>query len=772
MKVVTKKEDNLVLQLWNKFVPFWPLFLVLIVIFLAGAWAYLQYKAPLYQATASILIKDEKKGSDDSKLSESLNYLSSKKIVENEIEVLKSNSLLKEVVLNLNLYAAVYEEGKFKPTLLYENAPVTIIHKDADTLRTDQKVYFSIQRSTGKVVINDKVYPYDEWVNTRIGMVMFIAKSGYVPSDKPLFFTLTNPKVMVNALGSMLNVSSVSKLSSVIGLSIMDQSSVRAEDILREILTGYNKILSDEKNTLAKNISSSVEDRLNYVKQDLDSIERKIQQFKANGALDISSQGKLFLENVSTNDQKLSEINMQMAVLNQVGNYIQSKNNVGGIVPSTLGVSDPMLSQLLNKLYDAELQYEKLKKTTAENNPVLVAVTDEIKKIKPGILENIESQRRSLSVSKNNLYATNGAYSSIMQAIPQKERDLVEISREHSIKSNIYNILLQRREEAALSYSSNTLNNKVVDEPESSQGPVSPNKKLIYLASIVFAMAVGVSLIVGKELLSSKILYRNEIEQLTTFPVIGEIAYEKSNNPLAIADGKRGLVAEQFRKLRASIYHMGMVENKKKILITSTISGEGKSFVAANLGLTLALAGKKVILLEFDLSNPALSEKLDVNEEKGISSYLQGESEAEEIIKPTDASRNLFIIPCGDLPDNPSELIMNGKVQELFAYLEGKFDHIIVDSAPVGALSDAYILSPLCDSTLYIVRHNYTPKAGLQRLEGENNIELLKNVTIVFNGVQPRGFSKSDYGYGYGYTKGYLNQPKPRKTKLLDNKTV
>jgi len=772
MKMGKKKEENLVLQLWNKFFPYWPLFLVLLAVFVAGAWAFLQYKAPLYRASASILIKDEKKGSDESKLSESLDYLSSKKIVENEIEVLKSKSLVKQVVFDLNLYASVYQEGRFRPDLLYEQSPIKIHYRNPDTIRTSQKVYFSYEPSRQQVIVDNYRYSLNEWVKTPYGVMRFVPNAtNFKRTEKPLYFTLTSPKFVVNSFESRLAVASVSKLSSVVSLSIMDESPVRAEDFLKGVLTGYNKILSDEKNNLAANTSSFVEDRLKYIKQDLDSIERKIQQFKSRGAIDISSQGRLFLENVSTNDQKLSDINMQMAVLKQVQSYVQSKNSAGGVVPSTLGVNDPMLSQLLSKLYDAELQAEKLKKTTAENNPTMIAVTDEINKIKPSVLENIESQQRSLLASRNNLSATNGAYSSIMQQIPQKERELVDISREHSIKSNIYNFLLQRREEAALSYSSNTLNNKVVDEPEATPGPVSPNRNLIYLISIFLAVAVSVSLVVGKELLSSKILYRTEIESLTSFPVIGEIAYEKAHHPLVISEGKRGLIAEQFRKLRASLYHLGITGHRKKIMITSTISGEGKSFVAANLGLTLAMAGKKVILLELDLSNPSLSEKLDVHDEKGITSFLQGESLPDEIIRSTEASKNLFIIPSGDLPDNPSELIMNGKVVELFNYLEDKFDHIIVDTAPVGALSDAYILSPLCDSTLYIVRHNYTPKAGLERLDQDNHINLLKNVTIVFNGVQSRGFSKNDYGYGYGYTYGYLNA-KPKKTKLLDNKNA
>lgn len=772
MKSGSKKDENLIIGLWNKFFPYWPLFIVLILIFLAGAWTYLQYSTPLYQASASILIKDEKKGSDESKLSESLNYLSSKKIVENEIEVLRSKLLMKQVVKSKRLYASVFEEGKLKPKLAYSTSPINIEYRNIDTLNKKKKVYFLYNDTAQKVIINDQAYPANQWVTTSYGVMKFVPRANYKVSKNALFFTLDNLKEVVNNFASKLTVSSVSKLSSVISLSIRDESPERAEDVLREVLAGYNKILSDEKNNLASNTSTFVEERLRNEKHDLDSIERKIQKYKSSrDALDISSQGKLYLENVSSNDQKLSEVNTQLSILKQLRGYLVSKNNSGGIVPSTVGVNDPLLSQLLNKLYDAELQYEKLKKTTAENNPVLVSLADEINKIKPSILENIESQQRSLQLNKNNLNATNGSYTSMMQAIPQKEKELVDISREYSIKSNIYNFLLQRREEAALSYSSNTLNNRVVDEPESSTAPVSPNRNLIYLISIILAFIVGISLVIGKELLSRKVLYRYDIENLTNFPVIAEISYEKTKNPLVISGPSRSLIAEQFRRLRASLSYVGIVDGKKKILITSTISGEGKSFIAANLGLTLAIAGKKVIILELDLTNPSLSDKLDVYEQKGLTSYLQGESLPEEIIRKTEASKNLFIIPAGDLADNPSELIMNRKIEDLFAYLEERYDYVLVDTAPVSALSDAYILSPLCDSTLYIVRHNYTPKAGLQRLDENNKINELKNVAIVFNSVEPRGFSKSDYGYGYT-SYGYLNNPKNKSTKRLNNKNA
>ncbi|HTM93134.1 MAG TPA: polysaccharide biosynthesis tyrosine autokinase, partial [Flavisolibacter sp.] len=501
----------------------------------------------------------------------------------------------------------------------------------------------------------------------------------------------------------------------------------------------------------------------------LDSIERKLQEYKSSrGAYDISSQSKLFLDNVSNNDNKLSDINIQLSVLNQVENYVTSKSSSGAIVPSTLGISDPLLSQLLDKLYDLELQHEKLKRTTAENNPLLVSVTDQITKIKPSILENIRSQRKSLEASKVNLSATNGSYSSILQTIPQKEKDLVNISREQSIKSGIYTFLLQKREEAALSYSSTVANNRVIDKAESSGNPVSPNKRNIYLAFVVAGMALGIGSITLKEALNNKILYREELEQLTTYPIIGEINFQKKKIDLVMEDDRSLIVAEQFRKLRATLGFMKINSSIKHILVTSSIPQEGKSFTTANLGLTLAMAGKKVILIEFDLINPSLSRKFEINSSKGVTDFLTGECEPEEIIKRTVANENLFVIPSGSLPHNPSELILNGKVEGLLNYLDHVFDYVIIDSTPVCALSDAYVFSPMCDITLYMVRHGITPKILIRRLERNDMTKNLKNVGIVFNGIKSRGFFKKDnneYGYGYNYIYN-------RKSKKSFNRKV
>ena len=459
---------------------------------------------------------------------------------------------------------------------------------------------------------------------------------------------------------------------------------------------------------------------------------------------------------------------MQLSALNEVEKYVKDKESSGGIFPSMIGLKDQMLPELLTKLNNHELEYERLKKTTAENNPVLTSIKEQINKIRPGILENIRNQRANLQASKLNLHSTSNSYSSVLQSIPQKERELVDISRQQGIKSNLYAFLLQKKAESELAKISHITDTRIVDNAQASSEPVSPKSKLIYIVAFIISLVIPAGFVSIKEFLNRKILFRHEIESLTNTPIIGEISFDKSKDPLVIQEGKRTFIAEQFRRMRTSLGYLGGNSGKKKILVTSSLSGEGKSFVAVNLALSLALTDKKVVLLELDLANPSLSTKLNVSYEEGVSNYLRGECEPEDIIKRTAANSNLFFFPSGPLPDNPSELLMSGKLKELINYLEEAFDIIIIDSAPASLLSDAYVLSPMCDVTLYVVKHKFTPKSYLERLDEDNTVNQLNNMRIVFNGIQSRGFTKNGYGYGYGY--GYIHNNGVKTKKRYSKK--
>jgi tyrosine-protein kinase Etk/Wzc len=773
-KIREERDENMMQQFVSKYVPYWPLFLLSIVIAIGVAYTYLRYTTPVYEATATIIIKDDKKGNEESKLVESLDQISSKKIVENEVEVIQSRKLMENVVKSLRLYAPVYEKGDLHDVLAYTKSPISILSVYPDSLKFAEKIMFEYDNNAGQIVINNKYkYSLDQIVETPFGKLKFIANKNYSSSNAPvkqLYFNLSPVKGIVSSFLSALKVEPSSKLSSVVDLSYRDVDPLRAENILDQLIIAYQQSANEEKDALARNTLLFVNERLNIVSHDLDSIEKKVQKYKSgNQAVDISTQGQLFLQNVNANDQKLGDVSTQIAVLDQVESFVKSKeNSSGGIVPSTLGVNDPVLSQLIDKLYTSELEYSQLKKTVGENNPSLLAIADRINKIKPSILSNISSQRQSLNATRQNIYSNNGSYNSLLQNVPQKERQLLEISREQQLKTSLYAFLLQKREESELSYASAVSNSRVVDYAQAGPNPVSPNRNLIYILCILLLTGLCAAVIFVKEFLTGKVLYRHEIEALTSFPIIGEIAFDRSKDKIVIEKGRRSFIAEEFRKLRISLSFLGIDSSRKKILITSSISGEGKSFIAANLAVSLSLTGKRVVIVDMDLNNPTIDKLLNIKREEGVTEFLEGESDPEEIIRNVAEHENLFFVSAGvDLPENPSELLSNGKVNELINYLENSFDLVIIDTSPMVLVTDGYLLTGLCDATLYVIRHHYTPKMLIKRLDENTNINPINNPAIVFNGVKMRGFFKNNYGYGYDYVYGNKDRKKENKKPIV-----
>lgn len=765
-------DSNLLKHIMFRYFPYWPLFLSLMIICAAGAYIYTHLATPVYESTAKILIDDEKKGTKESEAIESLDKISSGKIIENEIEIIQSKSLLNEVVNKLGLYASVHRENTFRNTSAYTTSPVSILIQDTDKIVATDKIPFTLNKKNNLVTVGLKTYSINQWNNTKYGVIKFVPNKNYINNKDTgkFYFQLLPVKDVVNSIAGNLTVAAPTKESSILNLSLKDADAIRGKNTLNEILVAYKLSVNKEKNTLAASTLDFIDSRLSNVGHELDSIEGKVQQFKSgDDAVDVSTQSKLYLQNVNDNNQKLSDINIQLDALNQVQNYVQSKNENDGIVPSLGNINDPLLTQLLDKLATAQIDYDNLKKTTGENNPIVVSVQQQIQKIKPNILENIQSHKNILLATKENLSAINYAFSGRINSIPGKERQLTDISRQQSIKNDLYDFLLQKKEETSLSLLSNQSGSKIIDQADFSNDPVSPNKKLAYIASFIIALFTGIGIVMSKESLGQKIMFRHDIEKLTNNPVIAEItAGDLKDNNLLEYDTKT-LLGQQFRNLRTALGYFNVNSaRRKRILITSAISGEGKSFIAANLAITLAITGKKVVLVDFDLNNPSLSKKLGFDKEKmGIADYLIDNVSPEEIIQETNFHKNVSGISAGNLSDDAAEIITGEQVETLLNYLDNNFDYIIIDSAPIVHVSDAYMLSSFCDTTLYVIRHSYTPKVFIEQIEENDKTNGLKNVAIVFNDVRNRGYKNKYYGYGHTYSYLYNNKKSTKQIALL-----
>ncbi|HTM92875.1 MAG TPA: polysaccharide biosynthesis tyrosine autokinase [Flavisolibacter sp.] len=759
------KETNLVSSLLFRFLPYWPLFILLMLLCLTGAWLYLRYATPMYEADATVLIKDEKKGADESNMQEALNIPLGKKIVENETEVLRSRKLVNEVVNKLRLYAQVFEEKNPKPVPAYTTSPVIIQAANPEALVEADKVYFSLKKGES-VIINNKAYPLNRWVSTPYGELKFEANPALTNKEtRLLFFQLYNPQQITSSILANLKVESAGKLSTVVNLSLRDQVPARAEDVLNELIAAYNQSSIDDQNKLAINTLSFIDNRLKTIEKELDSIEGHIQKYRSDkGVVDLGEQGKHFLESVGDNDRKLSEVNIQLAVLDQVEHYLNSNSQENGpaIIPSSLGLTDPTLNQLMERLYQAEIEYQKLRTTTGGKNPLIEPVLNEIGELRPRILENVRSQRTNLLVSKNNLASTNSGYNSVLNSLPQRERELTEISRQHTVKNSVYSFLLEKREQTAMSISSTTADLKVVDGAVSSTDPVSPKKPFAYMIAIFAALGLSIGGVSARELLSNKVLFRSDIESITKVPVAAEIVNTKKKESLINTSSKVSFAAEQFRQLRTAIglNHIPL-QDSKKILVTSSIAGEGKSYICSNLAISLALATKKVVVVDLDIRSPKLSSMFNVSGKPGLAEFLEGKKGLDDIVCTTNYP-NLYVIGAGNGAEDLRDLLLSSKLNDLLSRLATQFDYVIMDTAPIEPVTDAHVLSKYCDITLLIVRHSYTPKSIVQLLDNKN-LQLLKNPYIVFNAVRPRGIFKGKYGYGYGY--GYQSVYHEKKAK-------
>ena len=768
-----KNQNSFLSSLKFRYLPYWPVFLFLVVVCVACAYVYVSITPPVYNVAATMSIKDERKGVEDSKLMESLNIYTAKTIVENETEVLHSKTLMRDVVRNLNLYAPVSEKGKYRTSTAYTTSPVAIEAQNPDDIKVSvPNIPFVYSKNdNGYVRIQNTNYPLNQWVKTPYGVLKFVRNPHQTAQPKgPLFFSLDNVEQVSNGLLLGLEVSTSSKGSTIIDLNFKDESPQRGVDLLDNLIDTYNKAAVKEKNVLAASTLAFLDDRLKNVEKELSDIETKIQQFKSQqGVVDLSEQGRMYLQNLGVNDQKAADISVQMAVLDQVENFAKSNNANMGIVPSTVGVSDPNLNDLVKGLSEAELEYDKQSKISGENNPIVVGIRDRIQKLKPTILANIKGQRNALLASKKNIASTAGSYNSNLQTIPGKEKELLEISRQQAIKSSVYSFLLQKREETELTYASAVADSRVVDSAQADDFPESPKKSFAYLAALIAALGLGVAFVSAKELFSSKVLFRGDIEDHSDMPIVAELANIKSDEPIAINSPNNLYITEQFRHLRASIGLFSNREMKKKILVTSSITGEGKSFVSSNLAVSLAATRKKVVLVDLDLRNPKSSEIFNLDKDNGTINFLEGNCSIEEAIAQT-VYENLSVIPVGTGTGDPTELLLDTRLNDLFHYLESKYDYIIIDTAPVDPVADAYLLTEYVDMTLFVVRHNYTPKATIQSLETSGKIKDLKNPVIVFNSVKGRGFFRKGYGRGYGYGNRYQYQDSVYRAKAITAK--
>jgi tyrosine-protein kinase Etk/Wzc len=761
-----------------KHLSYWKWFACSFFLALIIAFFYLKLQTPQYNIQSSIQIKEDKNKSDQDDLIKQLNMFASDKGVDNEIELLKSYTLMQKVVSALNLNVQYFEshspvlnfngflrlnfnaresiDDYFRDKELYTQSPFTL-----EVIRPNAIIYEHPLELTlvnpNTIKLNGVTIPLDKETETPYGLLKVHQAIKYSKVTKIKILVQTTG-VFTESLIKDLKIEPSSKVSAVLLMNLKDPVKQRGCDILNKLIDFYNQAKLEDKNKVATSTLVIIENRLKMISQELGDVEKNVENFKSgNQITDISEQSKLFLSSVQGNDIELNKVKIQQQVLDEISKYVHSKGNNTGTVPSTLGINEPVLLSLINQLVELESKKLDMSKLVKSDNPLLISMNDQVAALRQNIDENIASQQKSLAITRQQFEGRNAKMESALQSIPGKERMLVDISRQQSIKNNLYLYLLQKREETALSFSSAESDSLTIDIPHAGNDPVSPKTSLIYLVFAIIGLAIPFSIIKIGDLFNDKIMRRKDIIDATGATILGEISYVNHDEPLVV-NNTGSLFAEQIRSLRTNLPYITAGKIPQNILFTSSISGEGKSFVALNLGASLAMMNKKTVILDFDLRKPMLNTLLNIDNKKGISNYLMGQVKLDEIIFPVAEQPNLSIITSGPIQNSPVELMVNGRLEDLFVTLREKFDYIIVDAPPIGIVTDAQVLGEHVDATLYVLRHEFTPKSYLKFFDGLYKSKKFKHINLIFNGVKEGGRYGYEYGAGYGNGYGYTNK--------------
>ena len=764
----------------DKAVEFWPLFISFIAIFLIGAYVYLRYSTPVYQIQSKVYIKDNTKGGmAEGQVFQDLGVRTGVSTIENEIEILKSRNLMKRVVEELNLNIRYLTKGRIKTSELYKNGPFGIIPLyDNDSIKINRGYKIDIKGNNFDLTEGNRTFKgvYGDTIKVSIGDIVVVKNNDVKPEFEKggeFFFTIGPIGPLAKEYSNALTIEPVNKLVSIIRILINDIIPERGEDIIDKLIEVYIKANIDDRNRVINGTIEFVDDRLIEVKRDLSNVETEIEVFKrANNIANIDEQSKMLFANTNDNTKQLTQNEVQLRVIESLTSYLQTNKNNTRVVPSAFFVNDVSLNNLINNYNALQGQKESLLLTNTENSPYVRNLDLRLENSRKDILGNLTSAKRSLEASISELNSDNLRYNTKIKTVPASERIFLEYSRQQNIIEQLYLFLLKKREETAISKSATVASARVIDPAQAEDSPVAPNGKRTFLIAFVIGILIPGGWVFIKELLNVKISSKADIGRITIMPIIGEIGHNHTNETLAIKKDSRSQLSEQFRVLRTNLQFLLANSDEKTILITSSMSGEGKSFVAINLASTLALLNKRVVLLELDLRKPKVSVHFGIDNNVGLSSYAIGKAGVEDIIKPSGVLEGLYIIPSGAIPPNPAELITLPKVTGLITQLKKDFDYVVLDTAPVGLVTDAQLLNSHADIVLYVVREAYTFK---QQVETSNDLFMagkMKRMSIVMNDIRvKRGYN---YGYGYGsYSNGYFDvdneKANIKKRRLLRN---
>jgi tyrosine-protein kinase Etk/Wzc len=771
-QITTQKSELTSLgikDLFYKYVRFLPLFIVSIALSLLVAYVYLRYATSIYSSIGTIIIQDDKNSGGSNDKLDQLFASDGKKNMQNEIEFLQSRPLMARVVRARNLNFTYLAKGNIKELNIYKSCPFRV-----EAFRiTDSSSHFVLNlkfsnNNNFRVNGSSQVFGFGQVFENNYGAFRLMRDSVVAVSNEyNIHWSPTSQAA--SAIASNLVVAPKTG-TGILNISLESTNPQLAADVINELMYQYQEATKEDKNQTVLN-------RLDFINKELDTVaaqlgmitNKRIAFIKSQGLVDPEAQTSNYLTTILESDREAKQQRVKLDIVYQIENYLRSDNKNVSLVPSSLTIEDPTLNAMVIAYNQAQTEKKALMENAPPGNIAVRQKQEMVEKLRQNILENLRNIRGAYNSVISSLQTTITNAQSQIRLLPEKQQAMEEIDRELTGKLVIYNSLLEKREESAIVLASTISNIKVLQEAVPNPGPIKPNKRNIQLLSILVGIVLPTLFILALELLNDKVTTRFDIEKLTTTTLLGEVGHSYNKDALIVTSNNRGVVAEQFRILRSNLQYVVNHIKNPVILITSSFSGEGKSFISTNIGAVMALAGKRTIILEFDIRKPKVLSHLNMAKRPGLTNYLLGKINIEDVPVKVEGHENLYVFPCGPVPPNPAELLLDIKLDELFDYLRTHFDVVIMDTAPVGMVSDAMTLSKFADCTMYIVRQGHTYKKQIGLIDEFNREKKLPKVSIILNDVKMQNgygyYGYGRYGYGYGYKSGYFDdEDSPRST--------
>lgn len=755
----------------------WKWFVLSLIICMGCAMIYLRYKTPVYQAYAKLLIKDDdsrgRGGKSGVLTTSNLGIMSNSTGIDNEMEILSSLSIAQQAVRDLKLYVNYSLEGKVKDHLIYNSEPISVDLDPSLLEKLNYPISLEINRKgssytvTGEYLnpktgvtnsIEKTITSFPTRIDTKTGIITLQSNGdrGLLPEGRALKVTILSPKSVAAKYAGSLSVSQTSKTTTIAELVLKDESPQRAVDYLRQLAICYNRQANEDKNEIAVRTEEFINGRLEKINAELGSTEGSLEEYKKrNNMVELKMNAAQAVQNQDVYSQKLAEANTQMALLNSISEYLNDPSNKYQTLPSNVGLSDASATSLIDKYNDIVITRNRLLRSASESSPTVTPLTAQLDDLTSSIKRAMIQARKSMEIERNNIANMYGRYASQTNATPEQERILTQIGRQQDVKSGLYLMLLQKREENSISLAATADKGKLIDDPQY-MGKVSPKSSMIMLIALILGLAIPAGVIFIVNFMRYKIEGHDDVAKLTSLPIIADVAIAsetaKTKADIVVHENQNNQMEEVFRSLRTNLQFI-MAENEKVVLFTSSTSGEGKTFTAANLAVSFALLDKKVVLVGLDIRKPRLAELFEINDHQhGITNLLtQPDPTAADVKKQilkSGISNNLDILMAGPIPPNPAELVARKSLDQVIDILKETYDYVLIDSAPVGLVTDTLQIGRVANATVLLCRADYTPKEAFGYINDLAKEKKLPNMCVVINGID---MSKKKYGYYYGY---------------------